>query len=417
MDYLNNISFSICHNCKSFPHCYKNQNNTVTFTCKCNKHTLTLSSYYSFLGHHSFTKCSQHSNEKLNFYCLNCISSLCNKCIASHQSHFILSLLNKNTSLLPRLKQVHKFKLEFKDMICFLLLNDGHLCVSDFELIKIFNLDTFNIVLTLKKYRSLVSCMIQLNNGIIVATYLEDGLVFFDINKKTDIFSIEAKEENIRDGLSNTCLCHIDENRFAACLLNKITILSSNPPYDTLFVLEGHASTIASMLFIKSKNILISCSQHRFTASYSSAMLSEDVKEDTLRIWGLDRKNCIKIFNDVDCYSNRMCEYDNRIVVVGGEERIVLVDYINFTIEAVIEDAQLQGVYVYSLLKIDDDTILFGCGEVDKNKYGRLAVLDLKSKTIKEKQRWDYEIYDMISIKEDTIAIGGFNVVILKKIQ
>ena len=418
MDYLNNISFSICQNCKSFPYCYKNQNNTVTFSCKCNKHTIPLSSYYSILNHHSFTKCSQHSKENLNFYCLNCISNLCNKCIDSHQSHFILSLSNKNTSLLSRLKLIHKFKRDYRDcggMGCLLLLNDGHLCVSDYELIKIFNLDTFKIVLTLNKYTSIVSCILQLKNGIIVASYLEDGLVFFDFDKKTDIFSIEARGENIRDGLSNTCLCHIDQNRFAACLLNKITILSSNPPYDTFFVLEGHAATIASMLLIQRKNILISCSQHRFTASYSSAMLSEDKKEETLRIWGLEKQNCIKIFNDVDCYSNKMCEYDNRIVVVGGEERIILIDYVNFTIEAVIEDIQLQGAYVYSLLKIDDDTVLLGCGERIENNYGRLGVLDLKNKTIKEKQRWDCEIYDMVYIKEDTIAIGGFNVVIVNK--
>lgn len=110
-----------------------------------------------------------------------------------------------------------------------------------------------------------------------------------------------------------------------------------------------------------------------------------------------------------------MCEYDNRIVVVGGEERIILIDYVNFTIEAVIEDIQLQGAYVYSLLKIDDDTVLLGCGERIENNYGRLGVLDLKNKTIKEKQRWDCEIYDMVYIKEDTIAIGGFNVVIVNK--
>ena len=144
-------------------------------------------------------------------------------------------------------------------------------------------------------------------------------------------------------------------------------------------------------------------------------MLSEDGKEDTLRIWGLEKQNCIKIFNNVDCYSNKMCEYDNRIVVVGGEERIILIDYVNFTIEAVIEDIQLQGAYVYSLLKIDDDTVLLGCGERIENNYGRLGVLDLKNKTIKEKQRWDCEIYDMVYIKEDTIAIGGFNVVIVNK--
>ena len=110
-----------------------------------------------------------------------------------------------------------------------------------------------------------------------------------------------------------------------------------------------------------------------------------------------------------------VCGYDNRIVVVGGEERIILIDYVNFTIEAVIEDIQLQGAYVYSLLKIDDDTVLLGCGERIENNYGRLGVLDLKNKTIKEKQRWDCEIYDMVYIKEDTIAIGGFNVVIVNK--
>ena len=183
MDYLNNISFSICQNCKSFPYCYKNQNNTVTFSCKCNKHTIPLSSYYSILNHHSFTKCSKHSKENLNFYCLNCISNLCNKCIDSHQSHFILSLSNKNTSLLSRLKLIHKFKRDDRDISRLLLLNNGHLCVSDYELIKIFNLDTFKIVLTLNKYTSIVSCMLQLKNGIIVASYLEDGLVFFEIGR------------------------------------------------------------------------------------------------------------------------------------------------------------------------------------------------------------------------------------------
>lgn len=130
--------------------------------------------------------------------------------------------------------------------------------------------------------------MFQIKTNILVASYIDNGFAFYDIYaKKSQPYVIKVRGENVRDGLSNTALCHIDENSFSACVLNKITIMSSNPPYDTLFVLEGHDSAIASMRKIENRNILISDSQHKYVVSYSSGMLK---KEDTVRIWLWKRK-------------------------------------------------------------------------------------------------------------------------------
>ena len=287
------------------------------------------------------------------------------------------------------------------------------------EMIKIYNYTTktFEQSFSHKDFVSNVCSMLQLKNTILVVSYAQTGLVFYNIyDNKSQPYVIKATAKDIRDGLTNTELCHIDEKRFAACLLNTITILSSNPPYDKLFVLEGHISTIASMIKIKNKNILISASQHKYAVSYSSMMMSDDKKEDTVRIWDLENKNCMKIINDIDCYSKQIVQYDERIAIIGGYEQIILIDFINLKIDAVIEDENIKDLFVYSLLKIDDNNILLGCEKEMKKESVLLGVLDVKNRKIMETQeRYLNHISDLIFINKNVIAIGGNSLEIIQK--
>ena len=417
MDYLNNLSFPKCQKCKTSLNISYNNNTTITFSCQCYKHIIPISSYYSFLNHNSSRNCNQHPNNSLSFYCIDCLSSLCTQCITEHQTHFVVSLSNESHSILSKFKLLHNEQ-SFKDITCLLLLQDGRLCISS-EMIKIYNYTTktFEQSFSHKDFVSNVCSMLQLKNTILVVSYAQTGLVFYNIyDNKSQPYVIKATAKDIRDGLTNTELCHIDEKRFAACLLNTITILSSNPPYDKLFVLEGHISTIASMIKIKNKNILISASQHKYTIIYSIIIISDDKKEDTVRIWDLENKNCMKIINDIDCYSKQIVQYDERIAIIGGYEQIILIDFINLKIDAVIEDENIKDLFVYSLLKIDDNNILLGCEKEMKKESVLLGVLDVKNRKIMETQeRYLNHISDLIFINKNVIAIGGNSLEIIQK--
>lgn len=54
--------------------------------------------------------------------------------------------------------------------------------------------------------------MFQIKTNILVAFYIDNGFAFYDIYaKKSQPYVIKVRGENVRDGLSNTALCHIDK--------------------------------------------------------------------------------------------------------------------------------------------------------------------------------------------------------------
>ena len=52
-----------------------------------------------------------------------------------------------------------------------------------------------------------------------------------------------------------------------------------------------------------------------------------------------------------------MLQFDERIVIIGGLGKIVLIDFITLTIEEIIEDIRIKDQYILTFLRISDDFI------------------------------------------------------------
>ena len=414
MDYLNTISFPICHKCQSSLNC-SNINNSINLNCKCNTSTIPISVYYS-LFNNNLCECSQHNNKHYNHFCIACLSYICDDCLQSHQSHYIIKLSNESSSFFSKWKVIHTVN-GFKCFNTFLLLNDGRLIISDFHNISVLNLDTFSIDFKIKDkyYTTAVISFLQLKNSIVVASYCGHGLLFFRINKNN--YSIEHRIESISEevklNIANMMLCHIDENSFAACLQENIAIINANEPYEILFLLEGHVTTIGAIVKIKNENLLISGTQCRASLDYED-FIHDELEEETIRIWDLNQKKCVKILYGIDCFSRQIIQFDERIVVIGGLGKIILIDFIKLTIEGIIEDIRIKDHCILSLLKVSDDFILYeqnkkNSGYENDSKDGQLGIINMKTRKIQEiKNNIEHHyISSMIYINDNTIAIGG----------
>ena len=410
MDYLNKIAFPICHKCQSLLNC-SNINNSINFNCKCNTSTIPISVYYSLINYKS-GQCKQHNNNNSNHFCLSCLSYICVDCLQSHQSHYIIQLTNESSCLLSTIKFLHTINC-LKDFKNFLLLNDGRLIIADEDCNYIMNLDTFSIELKIQDewFKSDVSSFLQLKNSIVVASCVCDGLLFIRINKNnySVVHRIKSSYSESFSDCANMMLCHIDENSFAACLQDKIAIINANEPYDIIFSLEGHVTTIGGMLKIKNENLLITGSNYQSGIDYCGDPEYDEKEEETIRIWDLNQKKCLKILYGINCFSIQMLQFDERIVIIGGIGKIVLIDFIKLTIEEIIEDIRIKDQYILTFLRISDDFILYGCGKEYEKKYGHLGIINMKTRKIQEiKSDIDhYCIRNMLYINKNTIAIGG----------
>ena len=421
MDYLNKIAFPICHKCQSSLN-FSNINNSINLNCKCNTSTIPISVYYS-LFNNNLCKCSQHNNKQYNHFCIACLSYICDDCLQLHQSHYIMKLSNESSSFFSNWKIIHTVNW-FKSCKTFLLLNDGRLIISDYDNIYVLNLETFSIELKIKDkyYTTDVVSFLQLKNSIVVASYCGNGLLLFKINKNNYSIEhrIESISEEVKHNIANMMLCHIDENSFAACLQENIAIINANEPYDILFLLEGHVTTIGGIVKIKNENLLISGTQCRASLDYED-FIHDELEEETIRIWDLNQKKCVKILYGIDCFSRQIIQFDERIVVIGGFGKIILIDFIKLTIEGIIEDIRIKEHYILSLLKVSDDFILYG-NEPDNEYDSRdchLGIINMKTRKIQEiKNGIEYRsIISMIYINDNTIAIGGHSSIHLIQIK
>ena len=140
----------------------------------------------------------------------------------------------------------------------------------------------------------------------------------------------------------------LPNNRIASCSKDMtIKIWKSNPPYsDTpIKVLEGHRYKVASLLYIKERDVMLSGSV-------------------TLRIWNMSTYQCDKVIEGVRCcFTNSLYQIDKDRVIVGEVISFSIVNIDKCVIEKRIKDESLG--YVVCFLKLrDNNTFLCGC------KYG-----------------------------------------------
>ena len=197
------------------------------------------------------------------------------------------------------------------------------------------------------------------SEGIISICQLDDGTIVscsFDRTIMIGDYTIKSAHDD--------WICKVitlPNNRIASCSKDKtIKIWKSNPPYsDTpIKVLRGHSKCVASLLYIKERDIMLSGSV-------------------TLGLWNMSTYQCDKVIEGVICcFINSLYQIDKDRVIVGGFNSFSIVNIDKCIIEKRIKDESLESLGLFNVFQMfmslghvdcflklrDNKTILCGCG-------------------------------------------------------
>ena len=231
------------------------------------------------------------------------------------------------------------------------------------------------------------------SNSITSICELEDGtIVSCSADKSIKIGNYTIR--NAHDEWINKVIT-LPNNRIASSSDDsKIKIWKSNPPYSNppysntpIKVLEGHNKSVRALLYIKERDIMISGSEDK-----------------TLRLWNMSTYQCDKVIKGVlGSFENSLYQIDKDRVIVGGNNKIYIVNIDKCAIEKKIENESFG--YVYCFLKLrDNKTILCGC---DK---GIFCFYDMKTEeyTITKKNHKGL-INDLLLININTFLSCSFD--------
>ena len=163
----------------------------------------------------------------------------------------------------------------------------------------------------IKRHSEGITSICQLDDGTIVSCSFDRTIMIGD-------YTIN----NAHDSLIFKVIT-LPNNRIASCSDDKtIKIWKSNPPYsDTpIKVLRGHSKCVASLLYIKERDIMLSGSV-------------------TLGLWNMSTYQCDKEIEGVKCcYNNSLCQIDKDRVIVGGYNSFYIVNIDKGVVEKRIEN-------------------------------------------------------------------------------
>ena len=259
-----------------------------------------------------------------------------------------------------------------------LLLKDNRIAsCSDDKTIRIYSpFNNYYCTQVLNRHSDYISSICELDNGTIVSCS-------YDLSIMIDDYTIK----NAHDLCINKVIT-LSNNRIASCSDdNTIKIWKSDPPYsDTpIKVLEGHNNLVTSILYIKERDIMISCSY------------------DRTFVWNMSTYQCVTVLTEVKCtLSNALFEIDKDRILVGCNSQFFIVNIDKCVIEKTIKDKS-QG-YVKCFLKLrDNKTILCGCSN------GIIGVYDMKTEEYKiTKNNYKSEITDLLLIDKNHF-MSSFN--------
>ena len=220
-----------------------------------------------------------------------------------------------------------------------LLLKDGRVASCSYDkTIRIYDpSNDYHCDQVIKRHSNYITSICELADGTIVSCSWDKSIIIGDYTIK------DAHDYYICKVIT------LPNNRIASCSFdNTIKIWKSNPPYSDkpIIVLKGHSNTVCSLLYIKERDIMISCSD-----DYS------------LRLWNMSTYQCITGFKRVDCYSNNsLYQIDKDRLIVGGVRSFHIVNIDKCVIEKKIKDRALGLINCFLKLR-DNKTIICGCSE------------------------------------------------------
>ena len=285
---------------------------------------------------------------------------------------------------ISQLKQTHSISNKYS-VASLLLLQDGRLaCCYYNKVIKIFNVSTFKCEQSLLGHTDSVSYITQLNNGKLISCSDKTIKIWEPLLPTFKcIKTLNAHEDWIVKVIS------ISNNRIASCSWDKtIKIWKSEPPYNEIKTLVNHTEKVTSIIQLKNKEILISGATD---------------SDSALRVWNTHTYDYEKIIMKVQCcYRNGLIEINNNRLCVGGQNRISIINLIQYSIEKIITDESLGFILCFEII----DTNML-CG-TEKGKLYKVDLLTFEGMIVNEKAHHNH-ISSIQKINDRLIASGSWD--------
>ena len=272
-------------------------------------------------------------------------------------------------------------KIEDSTINSLCLLQNGKLASCSLDKnIKIYNLQNFKCDMMISGHTEQVSYISQMDTGELLSCS-EDKTI-----KIWSLYDTDYQCEGTLEGHSEWVykVIPLNQERIASCSLDKtIRIWSATPPYNCIQIFTDHTAPVYSILELKGGESLVS---------------GTSTGESCLKFWNLFVLKLEYTLNNVFCgWINSLFQYDDKMLLVGGEYCVVFVNIKNFKIEQLVRNKDL--LFVRCFIKLRDGNLLLGC------ENGNAAVLNTK----------DYKIgfCEKIHNKgiKDMVVLGGMGFV------
>lgn len=239
-------------------------------------------------------------------------------------------------------------------VLCICILKDGRLasCSAD-EKIKIFNLQTYLCEITIDGHDYEVTSITVLENGYLLSCSFKI-IEIWDIKEK----SFQKIKTLIGHNDFVTKVIQLSNSRLGSFSKdNRIKIWKAEEPYECIETLKGNTGDVNALIELKNKSYIVSADGY--------------FSDKSIRFWNNKTYICEKVIKQVYCCKNSsLIEMDSGHLIVGGYNKISIVNIITFQLETKCEFSNVGAVC--SIIDLKDGSILCGC-----ESQGKLLQVDL----------------------------------------
>lgn len=216
------------------------------------------------------------------------------------------------------------------------ILSDGRLasCSDDWS-ICIYNFEESKVDLKLEGHSKEVTYIFEFKENVLLSSSWDNTVKIWEISgtKYSCIGTLLGHEFCVFKviGLSN--------NRICSCSYDNSIKVWDGINFCCIETLTQHNDKVTCIIELKNKKHLVSSSEDR-----------------TLRFWCNSTYECVKVIDDIYCYSNNSLIEISRSKILAGGETLSVIDASTLQLEMKIINSELQ--FIYAIGEFKDDTVI-----------------------------------------------------------
>lgn len=265
---------------------------------------------------------------------------------------------------------------------CVCLYTDGRIVLcSDDKTIKVFNKHNYSCELNIKGHTSKVYYISLLNSGNLISSSSDFTMRVWEIKYKT------YKCIKIITGHSYIVYkaIQISDNRICSCSIDETIKIWSDSDFSCLYTINVKNFPLRSVIELSNQKYIVSGSSEY---------------DETLRFWNTSTYELEKSIEDCRCcWNNSLVEISDKFLVVGGYNKIVIVNYLTFLKEREIKIENEENIFSIVKLNGKNNVVILSTAK------GHLVSVNISTHnmiSVKENAHKDY-IYGLFLMSDNTL--------------